>query len=97
MADTLGLNDVSSKDTGRGSQLKTGGGRRKHNMPKACVNRLMKAGKSRAEAEKQCYSGMKKTQKADTSVKAERNKVGWDRAEAANARLPIKPKANRKY
>ena len=33
MADTLGLSDVSSKDTGRGSQLKTGGGRRKHNMP----------------------------------------------------------------
>ena len=37
MADTLNLNDVSTKDTGKGSKLKTGG-RRKHNMPdsKSC-------------------------------------------------------------
>jgi hypothetical protein len=36
MADTLNLNDVSTKDTGKGSKLKTGG-RREHNMPgKAC-------------------------------------------------------------
>ena len=32
MADVIGLSDVSSPDTGKGSQLKTGG-RRKHNMP----------------------------------------------------------------
>ena len=32
MADTISLGDVSSKDTGTGSKLKTGG-RRKHNMP----------------------------------------------------------------
>ena len=31
MADVLGLSDVSSPDTGKGSQLKTGG-RRSHNM-----------------------------------------------------------------
>ena len=33
MADVVGMSDVSSPDTGKGSQLKTGGGRRKHNMP----------------------------------------------------------------
>ena len=36
MADIFGLGDVSTKDTGKGSKLKTGG-RREHNMPgKAC-------------------------------------------------------------
>ena len=36
MADSFGLSDVSTPDTGRGSKLKTGG-RREHNMPgKAC-------------------------------------------------------------
>ena len=36
MADAFGLSDVSTPDTGKGSELKTGG-RRKHNMPgKAC-------------------------------------------------------------
>ena len=43
------------------------------------------------------FAKMKGTQKPGTSVKEEKNKVGWDRAEAANSRLPIKPKANRKY
>ena len=44
MPDVIGLTDVSSKDTGRGSHLKTGGIRRKHNKkrnskmpsPKVC-------------------------------------------------------------
>ena len=35
MADIVTLGDVSTKDTGSGSQLKTGG-RRKHNMPSKC-------------------------------------------------------------
>ncbi len=34
MADILGLSDVSSKDTGKGSKLKTGNLKRKYNMPK---------------------------------------------------------------
>ena len=97
MADTLGLSDVSSKDTGRGSQLKTGGGRRKHNMPKACVNRLMKAGKSRAEAEKQCYSGMKKTQKPGTSVQEESDLMGLPAAQNARMKRRNKRNAARKY
>ena len=35
MADVVTLGDVSTKDTGSGSQLKTGG-RRKHNMADKC-------------------------------------------------------------
>ena len=34
MADVLGLSDVSSKDTGRGKQLKTANLKRSYNMPK---------------------------------------------------------------
>ena len=33
MADVIGMSDVSSPDTGKGSKLKTGGGKRKYNMP----------------------------------------------------------------
>jgi len=38
MADVFGLSDVSTKDTGSGSKLKTGNLKRSHNMPgeKAC-------------------------------------------------------------
>ena len=45
MADVIGMSDVSSPDTGKGSQLKTGGGRRKYNMSKpskkSASNRLI--------------------------------------------------------
>ena len=37
MADVIGISDVSSKDVGAGSQLKTGNLKRSHNMPKDCV------------------------------------------------------------
>jgi hypothetical protein len=33
MADTIGLSDVSSKDTGKGKKLKTGNLKRSYNMP----------------------------------------------------------------
>ena len=33
MADTIGLSDVSSKDTGKGKVLKTGNLKRSYNMP----------------------------------------------------------------
>tara|TARA_R110000824_G_scaffold351935_1_gene538959 strand:- start:47 stop:286 length:240 start_codon:yes stop_codon:yes gene_type:complete len=33
MADVIGMSDVSSPDTGKGSKLKTGGINRRHNMP----------------------------------------------------------------
>ena len=54
MADVVTLGDVSTKDTGSGSTLKTGG-RRKHNMPKECVKQKMKAGMSKKEAVDACY------------------------------------------
>ena len=54
MADIVTLGDVSTKDTGSGSQLKTGG-RRKHNMPKKCVKMKMEQGMSRKAAVKACY------------------------------------------
>lgn len=69
MADTLGLSDVSSKDTGRGSQLKTGGGRRKHNMPssKACKAGWKKMG---YKSESDCKSyGKKKMGKSKRPMK----------------------------
>ena len=34
MADVIGMSDISSPDTGKGSVLKTGGGRRKYNVKK---------------------------------------------------------------
>jgi len=36
MADVLGLSDVSSKDTGKGKQLKTGNLKRSYNMADKC-------------------------------------------------------------
>ena len=55
MADVLGLSDVSSKDTGKGKQLKTGNLKRSYNMPKECVKRKMKMGMKRKAAVKACY------------------------------------------
>ena len=63
MADIITLGDVSTKDTGSGSQLKTGG-RRKYNMPKACVEKKMKAGMSKKEAVDACYPKSAKMLKA---------------------------------
>ena len=82
MADVIGMSDVSSPDTGKGSQLKTGG-RRKHNMPKACVDKLVAKGMSRAKAHKACYPG----QKAGTSSKKEQDRAGTDIGKAQNARM----------
>ena len=56
MDGALGLKDVSTKDTGAGSKLETGG-KRSYNMPKECVERMMKGKKkmSRKQAESACY------------------------------------------
>ena len=77
MADVIGMSDVSSPDTGKGSQLKTGGGRRKHNMPskEKCAKEWKKLGYSSAAA---CRDYKPKTQKAGTSSKAEQDKIMWD-------------------
>lgn len=90
MADVIGLSDVSSPDTGKGSQLKTGG-RRKHNMPKACVDKLVAKGMSRAKAHKACYPG----QESGTSSKEEQSKVGWDKAKSKNVRMKKRLKKNK--
>jgi len=55
MDGVLGLKDVSSKDTGSGSKLKTGNLKRSYNMPKACVQKKMKQGMSAKAAHAACY------------------------------------------
>ena len=99
MADVIGLSDVSTPDTGKGSQLKTGG-RRKHNMPslKICKKEWKKRGYSSL---RDCtdYRGKSKTsetQKAGTSAKEEQYKVGWDIAKSKNVRMKAKLKKEAK-
>ena len=55
VADVIGLSDVSSPDTGKGSQLKTGG-RRSHNMPSKSKRLIdcMKKAKGNAKAVRSC-------------------------------------------
>ena len=55
MADVIGLSDVSSPDTGKGSQLKTGG-RRSHNMPSKSKRLIacMEKAKGDAKAVRSC-------------------------------------------
>jgi len=100
MADTFGLSDVSTKDTGKGSKLKTGG-RREHNMPGKACDKYSGKKKQDCLNYKGEFAKMKGTQKPVTSIKEEKKKVSWDRAEAANYRMfkrrGQKPPANRKY
>jgi len=69
MAGVLGLKDVSSKDTGAGSKLKTGNLKRSYNMPKACVQKKMKQGMSAKAAHKACYPEDKKGNPSKKSSK----------------------------
>ena len=55
MADVIGLSDVSSKDTGKGSQLKTGNLKRSNNMPKDCVAKKIAGGMKPKAAHAACY------------------------------------------
>ena len=72
MADVIGLKDVSTKDTGAGSKLKTGNLKRSYNMPKACVQQKMKQGMSAKAAHKACYP---KKGKSPTDVTAAGEKM----------------------
>ena len=101
MSDVIGLADVSSKDTGRGSSLKTGG-RRKYNKKRSnkmpskikCKTGWKAMGyKSMSDCEN--YGKKKMTQEAGTSVKEEGSKRGKDRAIAANARMKKRLAKNR--
>tara|TARA_R110000796_G_scaffold80687_2_gene178472 strand:- start:3582 stop:3896 length:315 start_codon:yes stop_codon:yes gene_type:complete len=93
MSDVIGLADVSSKDTGRGSVLKTGGMRRKHNKGKKKMPSKMKCKTGwkamgyKSMSDCQSYGKKKMTQKPDTSAKEEGAKRGKDRAIAANSRM----------
>ena len=68
MAGVLGLSDVSSKDTGSGSKLKTGNLKRSYNMPKACVQKKIAGGMSPKSAHAACYP--KKGKKGNPSKKS---------------------------
>ena len=96
MSDVIGLSEVSSKDTGRGSKLKTGG-KRRYNMPKECVAKMIAKGMSRKDANKFCYKdNPPKAQKAGESATDQKDRVGWDMAGSKNARMKkrIKKRAN---
>ena len=78
MADVIGLSDVSSPDTGKGSKLKTGG-RRSYNMPgkkycakikdpkerSDCENYKGKYAKKKKSLLEQQYEGLKKSSRAE--------------------------------
>ena len=93
MSDVFGLADVSSKDTGRGSVLKTGGMRRKHNKGKKKMPSKMKCKTGwkamgyKSMSDCASYGKKKMTQKPDTSAKDESSKREKDRAIAANSRM----------
>ena len=74
MADVVGMSDVSSPDTGKGSKLKTGGGRRKHNMPskQKCAKEWKKMNYKSME---DCMNYGAKPQKAGTSKKEQQDNV----------------------
>jgi len=100
MVDAFNLSDVSTKDTGKGSKLKTGG-RRKHNMPGKACDKYTGKKKQDCLNYRGEFAKMKDTQEPNRSVKEEQSKVGWDRASSDNARMfkrrGQKPPANRKY
>ena len=85
MADVVTLGDVSTGDTGSGSQLKTGG-RRQHNMPKKCVEMKIKGGMSRAAAVKACYPQGSKAKRMTESIKDELNPRKRMKAKPINKR-----------
>jgi len=65
MSDVIGLADVSSKDTGRGSHLKTGGMRRKHNKGKKKMKRAKcKVGQVYDQKLKKCKAAPNRQQSA---------------------------------
>ena len=54
MADVIGLSDVSTPDTGEGSEKKTGNLKRSYNMANKCVSQLMSQGVGRSKAVSMC-------------------------------------------
>jgi len=62
VADVIGLSDVSTPDTGKGSKLKTGG-KRSYSMPKKCVEKMIAKGMSKKAAVNACYPTKKAKRK----------------------------------
>jgi len=83
MANVLGLSDVSSKDTGRGSSLKTGSLKRKYSMAKkhsskdvflrkgksdSCVKTYVKQGMNKKDASKYCNKLWNESRRSESVV-----------------------------
>ena len=87
MADVIGLPDVSTPDTGKGSKLKTGG-KRSYSMPSKskCASSWKQLGYKNM---KDCmnYGKPAKAQKAGESAADQKDRVGWDMAGSKNARM----------
>ena len=93
MADTIKLSDVSTEDD---SELKTGG-RRKYNMPKECVSKLIAKGVSPKEAHSRCYPKAKGESAKQDSSKYSKKKKGetileWQFREGKKKMIPKKKK-----
>ena len=96
MADSFGLSDVSTPDTGRGSKLKTGG-RREHNMPGKACDKYSGKKKQDCLNYKGEFAKMKGTQKPGTSVQEESDLMGLPEAQNARMKRRNKRNAARKY
>jgi len=74
MADVIGMSDVSTPDTGKGSKLKTGGINRRHNMPNKTK---CKTGQVFNQKLKKCVSApnRQKTAKLKAETKQKNRKV----------------------
>ena len=81
MADAFGLSDVSTPDTGKGSELKTGG-RRKYNMPGHLCDKYTGEEKQDCLHYRGRFAKLAKTQEPSSSVKEEKSVTGKDTSAA---------------
>ena len=94
MADVIGLSDVSSKDTGKGSKLKTGNLKRSYNMPKDCVAKKIAGGMKSKAAHAACYPAGKKgslkraVKSVQASVGGMKARRGIKKYEKKSGKLP---------
>ena len=85
MADVIGLSDVSSKDTGKGSQLKTGNLKRKYKMAEK---------KKYPKSSKKCGLGQvydAKAKKCVSTKKKGESLIEWQMKEHKRRYGPKKP------
>ena len=78
MADVIGLSDVSSDDTGKGSQLKTGNLKRSYNMPGKACNKYKGKEKQDCLNYRGRFAKMKKSEKKKPIKKmSEKQSKSW--------------------